>query len=66
MTTQDDIIEILRHGPLTAKEISKKTGIPLSTVYNRIVLLKEYALIQREKKLYSLTLKGRKYLEVIT
>ena len=58
------IITALASGPLTVKEISEKTEIPATTVYNNIRVLREQLLIEKQKTLYTLTLKGRKYLEL--
>jgi len=56
------ILFALRKKPLTAKEISDITGIPLSTVYRLLKNISEF--VQKERKFFSLTLKGRKTLEI--
>ena len=57
------ILRALERHPLSAKEISEKTGIPLKTVYRLIKAMNN--LITKEKKLYHLTVKGREMITLL-
>lgn len=61
---EKQILSALSAGPLKVREISEKTGLPLTTIYAYLRKLPHF-IDKQEKCLYSLNLNGRKYLELL-
>jgi len=58
------ILKELRYHPLSAKELQRRLGVSLSTVYRYLGRLEE-EFVKKEKKRYSLTVEGRMLLEIL-
>jgi DNA-binding IclR family transcriptional regulator len=59
------VLEALERIPLSAKEVSQKTSMPLPTIYRHLTELQQYGFTTKQKNLYQLTAKGRQLLELL-
>jgi len=61
------ILAVLERTPLSAKEISQETTLPLPTLYRHLKELQKYEFITKQRgKLYQLTTNGRQLLELLS
>jgi len=68
-STKKKILDEIRSNPTHGYEISKKLGIPISSVYEHLKELREHGLIEYEqsgrRNVYRLTEKGKLLLKAL-